>query len=266
MTAVATSILDCTSLATTLASLGSLLQLSDTTLRQRLADTRLEWSHPTVSPEDQLVRAFGYGSEVDLPAPSVIRWFHATRAALGSTYEEGLLPTTEALPRLWTTLGTITSKWQSAEEWTAFRESFERGEGQFASQFQLKSQLVGWDGPFAFLVRDAAVGNAGDHKDFTKLCETLEDICAEYEVRTGHLLRAAYQAVTRPCLVVFISPGDSRQHCVRAALNYAHRALHGERQGLDCNANYTGKGKAVPSACIERIEWLDSTRVKHLRS
>ena len=249
------TILDCSSLDAALKSLGHLLVMSGDELRLRLSQIDLKWEGSGMAPEDQLVRAFGYEDQSDLPAPAGIRWFHATRAPESTTFEEGILPTPAALPKLWESLGVVASQWSSPAEWEEYRRSFDRTDRFFSQQFHRKAIAPGWEGPFAFLVRDAAIGRRGDHKEFTQICETLEDICADYEDVTGLPLRRAYEEATRPCLVVFTTP-SSGYGAVRAALNYAHRTIQGLKHSLECNANYNGLGEAVPSAWIDQVEWL----------
>lgn len=252
--------LNCSSPETALASVSDLIGLPSDAFRRKLLKVALNWSHQTVPPEDQLVQALGYGGERDLPTPSAIRWFHATRAPIGTTFEEGLLPTTEALPKLWHSVATVAMQQQSEEDWAAYQLSFDREDRHFSAQFHQKAIAPGWEGPFAFLVRDAALGRCGRHKNFTTICETLEDICADYEDATGYQLRAAYEAATRGCLVVFTRPGNW-PGAVRAALNYLHRSLRNEEQSLACNINYAGHGVTVPHAWIDEIEWLDRKSV-----
>ena len=254
-TEMTSTILDCSSLDTALKSLGDLLVMSRDGLRLRLSQINLKWEGSGMAPEDQLVRAFGYEDQSDLPAPSGIRWFHATRVPESTTFEEGLLPTLAALPKLWEWLGVVASQWSSPAEWEEYRRSFDRADRRFSQQFRRKVIAPEWEGPFAFLVRDAAIGRSGDHKDFTQICETLEDICADYEDVTGRPLRRAYEEATRPCLVVFTAPG-SRYGTVRAALNYAHRTVQRLAHSVACNANYTGMGEDVPPAWIDHVEWL----------
>ena len=249
------TILDCSSLDTALKSLADLLVVPRDELRLRLSQIILKWEDSGVAPEDQLVRALGYEDQIDLPAPACIRWFHATRVPERTTFEEGILPTPAALPKLWELLGVIASQWTSPAEWEAYRRSFERADRFFSAQFRRKVNAPGWGGPYAFLVRDAAMGRCGEHKDFTRICETLEDICADYEDVTGHPLRQAYQEATRRCLVVFRTPGSQRD-AVRAALNYAHRTVQGLEHSLECNTNYSGMGEVVPPECIDHVGWL----------
>jgi hypothetical protein len=154
-----------------------------------------------------------------------VRWFHATRAISETAFAEGLLPTEAAMPMLWEVLGACAAQWLSASDWEEYRGSFMRGDRTYSGQFAQKRIVRGWDGPFAFLVRDAALGRHRGHKDFTLFAEVVEDICADFSQVYGLDLENAYQASTRPCLVVFTTPG-SHWGTVRAAANYVYYSIH----------------------------------------
>ena len=246
--------LDCSSVGDARRSLAELLGLSEANLAAHIARIDIDWSHHSIPPENQVLIQLGIDPDMP-PKPSAIRWFHATRALPRSEYEEGLLPTLKAMPMLWQALGTCAAGWLSPSEWDDYVDSFARNDRRFSRQFHQKRMAPDWEGPFAFLVRDAALHKHRGHKDFTMLCEAAEDICADFERVHGYALKAAYQSATRPCLVVFTWPGE-RYGTVRAAANYVCRTLQGIECGTDCNANFNGKGEVVPKALISTIEWL----------
>jgi hypothetical protein len=156
---------------------------------------------------------------------------------------------------MWEALGTCAARWLSQASWIEYQQSFSRGDRQFSGQFRKKRSATGWEGPFAFLVKDAALGKHDAHKDFTKMSETIEDICADFEEVHGHPLGQVYEEMSRPCLVVFRWPGPW-PGTVRAAANYVFRSLREIDCGLYCNANFSGGGNPVPHSLIDRVEWL----------
>jgi hypothetical protein len=249
------TILDCSSVEDAITSLGRLFGMSRDDLWEAIGHCEIDRQHRSVAPEDQVVQHLGCADVRDLPRPTAIRWFHATRAPVGSTFEEGILPTVAAVPKLWESVGAVAAQWTSPAEWIAYQCSFERADRPFSQQFHRKRNIQGWEGPFAFLVKDAALHKYDDHKDFTSICETLEDICADYEQVSGHPLREAYEAATRPCLVIFTRPGEWHG-AVRAALNYVHREVVGLDQDFESNANFNGEGVPVPQSWIDCVEWL----------
>jgi len=235
-------------------SLCGLLGLSRADLDSKVANIEVDWNHSDTSPEDQVLIQLGIDPSTP-PAPSAVRWFHATRALPGTTFEEGLLPTGAALPKMWEALGTCAGRWLSEAAWIEYQQSFSRANRRFALQFRRKHMAPGWEGPFGFLVKDAALQKHNSHKDFTRLCETMEDICADFEEVHGHPLRQAYEELSRRCLVVFTWPG-ARHGTVRAAANYVFRSLRGIECGLHCNTNFSGEGRPVPFSLIDFVEWL----------
>ena len=170
------TILDCSSLDTALKSLGDLLVMSADDLCLRLSQIDLKWEGSGMVPEDRLY------ARSDMRTKAIYRLRLAsagfTRRGLPKArrLRKGFLPTLAALPKLWESLEVVASQWSSPAEWEEYRRSFNRPDRRFSQQFRRKVIAPGWEGPFAFLVRDAAIGRSGDHKDFTQICETLEDI------------------------------------------------------------------------------------------
>jgi hypothetical protein len=208
--------------------------------------------------EDALIQHLGFDSARDLPQPTAIRWFHATRTLPDADFKEtGILPTRAALPRIWSVLETVAVQSGIGRAvWRTFQEGFWSSHTAGSSQFSRKFLSPGWEGPFAFLVRAAAVdgGDAG-HRDFTRISEAAEDILMSFEELHGVALRDAVIAATKPCLVVFIA-ADSWHGAVQAAISYAYRADVGMDQSIHSNTCFSGEGQAVPPEWIERVEWL----------
>lgn len=224
-----------------------LLGLSPAELVARVGEIVVDWGHDSISPENQVLIQLGVDPSTP-PEPAAVRWFHATRAIPGTKFEEGLLPTLEAMPKVWEALGLCAAEWLSASEWSDYQRSF-------SGHLDRKRMVPGWQGPFAFLVKDAALHRHEGHKDFTRMCETAEDICVHFQRVHGYSLRQVYEELARPCLVVFTWPG-ARAGTVRAAANYVYRSLRGIECGLHCNTNFSGGGKPVPFSLIDCVEWL----------
>lgn len=242
------TVLDCSSSNQAIASMSELLGISSDDLRRNAKHLNI--------------------ARADLPQPSAIRWFHATRTVDGVTFDDGLLPANAALPKLWQSLGSIASKWTTAADWESYRDDFERSDRRFPQQFRRKRDAPGWEGPFAFLVRDAALNRHGCHKDFTRICEALEDVCLDYEELYGHPLREVYEAATKPCLVTFTLPAPvcDWRSAVKAALKYVRSSVVGVEPDLESNANFNGRGQAVPRSYIDIVEWpLQGPRYQYAR-
>ena len=249
-----TPVLDCSSVERAARSLGELLGLSYRQFVARVRAAEVDWDSDSITPENQVAIQLGFDRDESVQ-PCTVRWFHATRAISGSRFEEGLLPTLEAMPTVWEALGVSAQQWLSAAQWQDYQSSFNRGDRKYSHQFRSKRQVPHWEGPFAFLVKDAALGKHREHKNFTALSEVAEDICADFEELYGHPLREEYQKVARSCLVTFTWDGTDFQ-TIRAAANYVYRSLQGIECGLACNTNFDGGGKPVPFTSIDGVEWL----------
>jgi len=227
-------------------------------LREHLATFEVNWEHRTQDGDEQIHRSLGFESLDDLPTSQFTMWFHATRAIPGADFPDGLLPTMQALDRLWPILAPLALRWISQERWEEYRLSWGTGDRPFVEQFNRKGLVDTWEGPFAFLVRGCAVGgrDAG-HKDFTKVgSEALEDICGDFEEVFGKPLGEEYVKATRRCLVVFTAPWCEPRY-VRAALLYAYCSMRGLDPGFRGNDNFVGNGKqGVPREWIQKIELL----------
>jgi hypothetical protein len=249
-------LLDCSSAESAIQSYASVVGVPTKTMLRLVENTLVDWTSSDVAPENQIARQLGVKDDGEQGQFSV-RWFHATRALPGEKFQEGLLPTLQALPKLWRILGHLAAEWVGDSEWADYQTSFSRGDRTYSRQFRNKRVVRGWEGPFAFLVRDAATGKHGHwHKDFTSISETAEDICSDFESEFGYPLRSRYESALRPCLVSFVWP-EPPGSALRATANYIFHSLRNIDCGRDCNANFSARGKAVGFELIDRIEWLD---------
>jgi hypothetical protein len=154
-------------------------------------------------------------------------------------------------------VGKIAQQWISEAEWKDYLASIETSERRWAKLARAKCRRNYDLGPFAFLVRDAALhGDAAGQKPYqTRGSQVFEIVCWDFEEVFGRPLLDEYRAATQPCFVVFLEP-HCTPHRVRAALTYAHHMLTGLGMALHCNTNFDGNGKPVPREWINGIEWL----------
>lgn len=253
---MATLCLDCGSFHSAVESSAALLGTTGTELLKQLnafdcesVSTADRCKHPY----DDLLKKTLRGERSELPAPPVIYWFHATRVAPDTRFEDGIQPLSQVLDRVWAFLGCLASAWSTPTEWLAFRNGMR---GQFADQYARKVASRFNQGPFAFLVRDALLlrDQMGANHDFLGIPEIVEDICLCYEMMFGHCLRARFSEATKPCIVKFKSTGP-RPDALAAALMYVHRKAKGQELERSCNTCYSGEGVAVPPGDIVQVEW-----------
>jgi hypothetical protein len=250
--------LDCTSLESATNSLSQLLGKTGREFRACLREIQLRWSED-VAPNQQLAHHLGFADRFAYPEPDDIIWFHATRLPAGGSLPDGLLPTSLVEPKVWDFLGSLATRWLTGAEWERYKATFYDGARPHPRIIAGKRLLERSDGPFAFLVRDAALGRVTGasrvHKDFTAVPELIEDICLDFQEVYSKSLLTAFRSETLRCLVVFKRPGDWRG-AVSAALMYVYLSVHEIGQNLDSNANFNGKGRFVPPSWITDIDWL----------
>lgn len=251
--------LDCESLETATLSLAGLLKMDPDQLIQRLRGFeyyKLSEIDRRGSPfqDHLLVHALGVHRS-DLPPPSSVCWFHGTRVAPSTSFDDGILPLSESLNRIWALLGSIAGQWSSPEEWAAFRANMT---GQGAAQYYRRIGSGFANGPFAVLVRDTLLcpSETASH-DFLSVPEVVEDICMSYEEAFRANLRDAYLKATRPCIVKFVACAGGC-HAVAAAITYLHRRLREEGLLHECNTSFDGRGRRIPPEAILKIDWPEA--------
>jgi hypothetical protein len=246
-------------LETATVSLAGLLKMDPDELTQRLRDFeyyRLSELDRRGRPFQDLLLEYALGlHRPDLPAPSSVCWFHGTRVAPGANFDDGILPISESLDRIWALLGRIAGQWSSPAKWAAFRANMP---GQGAAQYARKLGFGLANGPYAVLVREMLLrpSETGSH-DFLSVPEIIEDICMSYEDAFGADLRDAFVKATRPCIVKFASR-EVGYASVAAAITYVHRTLRREELLLECNTCFDGEGRRISAEAILKVDWPEA--------
>ena len=249
-------ILDCSSTQTAIDSFARILGTDRETVRLVAERVLVQYEGAAMAPENQIAIQMGINID-DPPCGYQVRWFHATRVPRTEDFSEGLLPTPQALPKIWSALGTLAIRWLTETEWRHYQRSFLGGKRHYSQQYRIKRMVKGWEGPFAFSNRDAATGRHGRvHRRYTGIGETAADICADFHEVFGHDLGTAYAELAQPCLVVFVWPAVSLS-ALKAAANFIFRDIIGMEHGRDCNAVFRGGGRVVPAQMIEKVDWLE---------
>ena len=190
-------------------------------------------------------------SRDELPAPPLTDWFHATRAAPSTTFEDGILPRSEIVDRIWSFLGDLALCWSTADEWLAFRNRM-RGEG--ANRYRLRADL-GDEGPYGFLIRETilSLDRLGQWDYLAQGPETPYDICLSYREMFSQDLHGRFLDATRPCIVHFRSDCTYSWH-VEVALEYLFAVIARDDRWPVAISNRSGQAVA-PSAIVD-VEWL----------
>lgn len=193
-----------------------------------------------------------------LPVDSVC-WFHTTRILPGTTFSEGILPLTAALPALKERLiGVVDDPSIKAQ----LRYALYVG-GVADHHYANKTQnSIHW-GPYAILVRDVAscAANLSQH-DYLAMPEIIEDICNGFNAQIREELLAVFDAKLRPAVVKFTAPVDHDQDYIATALCYVHSMLQEGKLDMNSVICFDGKNNPVLPHFILKLEFVDSSKAK----
>lgn len=248
--------LDCQSVDSTFGCVCWILNISRPQLETILDDIE-NIEFPGSVPLDHLMREAVTSRAPICHLPTNCFWFHATRADETASFEtEGIRPLPEQLEKIWDFLRPLASQ-LSDQEWQEFRQGMETtNPHHHAYLYRLKVlETKHQHGPFAFLVRDAAVGRGWNgHHDYLRIPELTEDIIRCLADTLGLDIRDQYWQATNPCIVKFSTEFEDR--CLAPALTYLYAVHRGLKQTVDCNDNYQSGGKPVPASSVVDVEWL----------
>ncbi|PLC51989.1 hypothetical protein CR155_20500 [Pollutimonas nitritireducens] len=180
-------------------------------------------------------------------------WFHLTRVPEGTSFQGGILPLNEALPRIWEMLYKLLSKTKHVSR---LREMALNGVADFQYTFKTADSLH-W-GPYAMLVKDIGVcaESVGNH-DYLRIPEIVEDICNGYEKLYSENIQSLVEASLVPTVVKFWSEDPEDQYGLESAIYYAYLVHH--KMELTSSAN-TCFVTARPAPCCVKSESASAAR------
>lgn len=170
-------------------------------------------------------------------------WFHGTRSTDSeSFYKNGLLPKSAAREHVRSILLPLAVGIESV------------GRNPFALSLAGK-QTEGDEGPFAVLIKDAAIYAAGSTHSYIETPEMVEDISGSLLGTNFTLLVNRFQEITKPYVVSFIENANSYE--LRRAVWYLYLIASGESTADAANSANTcfdGMGRIISPKKFEAIE------------
>jgi len=183
-------------------------------------------------------------------------WFHLTRAAANTSFDEGILPLCDAIDSIWNFLFNLASVFSvSPEHWLNFRTEMETGHAGHSSS--LYSHKMSHEvGPFAVLIRDAAFRSQdiGNH-DYLNTPEIIEDICITFKKLHSLDLMPEFLKATQPCIVKFRDAQTEPYH-LGIALYYLYLSARDESLTDEATTCFDGAGVRVARDRILDIQFL----------
>ena len=110
----------------------------------------------------------------------------------------GILPLAQAEPELWRRLGELAAAWVDAAWWQQFKKNIgHEGNPADGNYVGRRCGHVAWgDGPYAFLIREVIGESTDTPYHYVQASETVTDICASFQARTGKDLLASFSDAT----------------------------------------------------------------------
>ena len=179
-------------------------------------------------------------------------WFHLTRVPESTSFQDGIRPLDEALPRIWEMLHNLLAQTKHADRLKAM--AFD-GVSDF--QYTLKTaNRLHW-GPYAMLVKaiGACAESVGNH-DYLKMPEIVEDICNGYKDVYGESIQPLIEDCLVPTVVKFWSEDPEDQYGLESAIYYAYLTHHKMELTHSANTCFDGRNSTVQPNRIVYVEHI----------
>jgi hypothetical protein len=251
-------ILDCESVDSTYKSIESILgirrSLIDSTLAEFDPETCCEkYSSGNDIPTSNPVIAALMDKTVDNITIDRTCWFHCTRTVETNTFEQGILPLSDCIDAIWSSLYDLIKDQFPRDDWDSFRANLPYCTSAMIYIMRV-NQSCQW-GPYAWLVREVALkavqlGNS----DFLSASEIVRVICDCFNTAYNINLLELFAQNTKPCIVKFYDD-KPRPDCIKKALYYLYYSNHKKNLGDLCETTTSGEGKPIPKDRILKIEF-----------
>lgn len=187
-------------------------------------------------------------------SPTIVYWFHGTRALSESSLAKGLNPLNLQFDQICEDLYSLAMCWIDHSQWQVFKNGVVQGDGLESSQ-RIRRRLAFKDdwGPHGVLVRDALIQPSRfSAVNYLYAPETIEDICESFEKHFGHDLLAQFIRASRP-YIVKIKEEPPRHDVIGSALAYLWCWLRDEDCTM-CNTCLDSVSTIIPPGAIVEIQ------------
>ena len=237
--------LDCASVDSTYESVTNLLDIGRTELEARFVKAN-EDERPGLSYQE-LIRHFVFDEkDFNLPEPEVACWFHATRITKGTSFSEGLKPTSKMRIQLVTMLAELADEMKlcTKQEFSGLPLG-----GGDAFRVATKCASTDFDdGPHGFLVREGVMSLYLEAPEFVR------EYCRSLDRQIGGPLEDEFKGRTVPAIVKFTSNFQTKG-TLEKALMYLLEKTKGKTENFS-NSSIGIRRHKVEAADIESVEYL----------
>jgi hypothetical protein len=254
-------ILDCSSPCSTQLSLGQILNLSSTHLREALSRFDLDQFYSEHQSDERkpgviiLEEVLNFAS--DTRVAEDILWFHGTRVIDPESFRvNGIRPLNYQLDQIWTDLFNVAGHlYVGRQGWDDFRRGVETDyRGRFADLYRMKTRDALHWGPHAVLIRDVLINpQRFGSVNYLNTPEIVEDICTCFCEQTGRNLLRVFQEQSRACIVHF-NDDTPRADAIPIALHYLYQTNRGNDLFPGCNTCFDGHTEPIQPQQIVAID------------
>ncbi len=250
-------ILDCESYESTLASLAIIYNTTAEEIEDFInsfdLDGHYEINDPDCKGDQELRNVYERETNLNPLELDKVCWFHLTRALPDEKFNEGILPLSKSLNKVWSVFDVI---FKNTEHYEHIKELEKNGVGN--SLYKLKTKNSMYAGPYAMLVKEIAFNSDEvGHHDYLRIPEIMEDICNGYKVKYGDVIIDYLYCALTPKIVKFISSKKVNVSCVESALHYAYQSCKSKKMSLNSNTCFDGSNKIIPHSDILNIDIIN---------
>ena len=250
--------LDCETHSSTMKSLANIYDINaheiEGFFKSFDIDKHYEVNEPDCMGEQELRNVFEERLQLQPKKLDKVCWFHLTRALSEENFNEGILPLSKSLEKVWDILFSV---FIGTEHYNNLKAIESSGVDDF--QYNHKVGVDSLAGPFAMLVKDVAFDSQSiGHHDYLRIPEIMEDICNGYQKRFGASIIETLGKALKPKIIKFISSKKIGVSCIEAALYYAYRISNNQNLSSNTNTCFDGDNTAIPYNQILNIESINA--------
>lgn len=176
-------------------------------------------------------------------------WFHLTRVPIGTTFEDGILPLNEALPKVWAMLDGV---FKGTPHQGRLRQMHQEGVMNRCYALKVPNRFH-W-GPYAMLVREIAYcSDSVANHDYLKIPEIVEDICNGYASRFNEDIQSTVEQALVPMIVKFWVSEHEHMYGLTSAISYAYFTQNNKELRGSANTCFDGQGNRVPAERVVSV-------------
>lgn len=173
-------------------------------------------------------------------------WFHNTRVPENTSFAEGILPTTDAIPHIEEIVDRIVKKL-----------GFAINPVKATSSVNIKVKLneKSNPGPWGFLIKEFALELSTGVHDYLEIPEIVEDIVKFKYSDIYHEIIDDYKRNTYPCIVKFKGENYFHPNNLTYVINYLYHKEKGLKLDWYCNYNTSYRGQIIKPNMIYNIDF-----------